>query len=202
MNIFNYFKRIGIDTVDASFYRKIAEWISWYEGNVRRFSFYRVYTGRGTYKRCQRKSMGMAKKLSEDIADLLLNERVTITLNDEKTNEFVQQILEKNRFLVMGNDCQERKAFTGTVAYIPYLDHVEITEDGEILSGEISINYVDAPNIYPVSWTNGRVTECVFTFPHTVARKKYVQVQSHLLENGEYVIRNTVLKCESGSSMG
>ena len=202
MNIFNYFKRIGIDTVDASFYRKIAEWISWYEGNVRRFSFYRVYTGRGTYKRCQRKSMGMAKKLSEDIADLLLNERVTITLNDEKTNEFVQQILEKNRFLVMGNDCQERKAFTGTVAYIPYLDHVEITEDGEILSGEISINYVDAPNIYPVSWTNGRVTECVFTFPHTVARKKYVQVQSHLLENGKYVIRNTVLKCESGSQEG
>jgi A118 family predicted phage portal protein len=202
MNIFNYFKRIGIDTVDASFYRKIAEWISWYEGNVRRFSFYRVYTGRGTYKRCQRKSMGMAKKLSEDIADLLLNERVTITLNDEKTNEFVQQILEKNRFLVMGNDCQERKAFTGTVAYIPYLDHVEITEDGEILSGEIAINYVDAPNIYPVSWTNGRVTECVFTFPHTVARKKYVQVQSHLLENGEYVIRNTVLKCESGSQEG
>lgn len=146
--------------------------------------------------------MGMAKKLSEDIADLLLNERVTITLNDEKTNEFVQQILEKNRFLVMGNDCQERKAFTGTVAYIPYLDHVEITEDGEILSGEIAINYVDAPNIYPVSWTNGRVTECVFTFPHTVARKKYVQVQSHLLENGEYVIRNTVLKCESGSQEG
>lgn len=202
MNIFNYFKRIGIDTVDASFYRKIAEWISWYEGNVRRFSFYRVYTGRGTYKRCQRKSMGMAKKLSEDIADLLLNERVTITLNDEKTNEFVQQILKKNRFLVMGNDCQERKAFTGTVAYIPYLDHVEITEDGEILSGEIAINYVDAPNIYPVSWINGRVTECVFTFPHTVARKKYVQVQSHLLENGEYVIRNTVLKCESGSQEG
>lgn len=32
MNIFNYFKRIGIDTVDAAFYRKIAEWISWYRG--------------------------------------------------------------------------------------------------------------------------------------------------------------------------
>ena len=39
MNIFNYFKKAGIDTVDASFYRKIAEWVSWYEGNVRNFSF-------------------------------------------------------------------------------------------------------------------------------------------------------------------
>ena len=43
MNIFNYFKKKGIDTVDPSFYRKIAEWISWYEGNVRNFSFYKVY---------------------------------------------------------------------------------------------------------------------------------------------------------------
>lgn len=202
MNIFNYFKKAGIDTVDASFYRKIAEWVSWYKGNVRNFSFYKVYGGRGTYKRCRRKSMGMAKKLSEDIADLLLNERVTITLDDEATHNFVHQILDNNRFLVMGNDYQERKAFTGTVAYIPYLDNAEITEEGTVISGKISINYVDAPNIFPVSWNNGKVTECIFAFPHTVARKKYVQLQSHLLENGEYVIKNTVLRCDSGSQDG
>ena len=202
MNIFNYFKKAGIDTVDASFYRKIAEWVSWYEGNVRNFSFYKVYGGRGTYKRCRRNSMGMAKKLSEDIADLLLNERVTITLDDEATHNFVHQILDDNRFLVMGNDYQERKAFTGTVAYIPYLDNAEITEEGTVISGKISINYVDAPNIFPVSWNNGKVTECIFTFPHTIARKKYVQLQSHLLENGEYVIKNTVLRCDSGSQEG
>lgn len=53
--------------------------------------------------------MGMAKKLSEDIADLLLNERVTITLDDDQTDEYVQQVLDDNRFLVMGNDYQERK---------------------------------------------------------------------------------------------
>ena len=82
MNIFNYFKKAGIDTVDVSFYRKIAEWTSWYNSNVRNFSFYRVYTGHGTYSRRKRKSLGMAKKLSEDIADLLLNERVMITLDD------------------------------------------------------------------------------------------------------------------------
>lgn len=202
MNIFNYFKKAGIDTVDASFYRKIAEWVSWYEGNVRNFSFYKVYSGRGTYKRCRRKSMGMAKKLSEDIADLLLNERVTITLDDEATHNFVHQVLDDNRFLVMGNEYQERKAFTGTIAYIPYLDSAEITEEGTVISGKISINYVDAPNIFPVSWNNGKVTECIFAFPHIVARKKYVQLQSHLLENGEYVIKNTVLRCDSGSQEG
>ena len=62
--------------MDKSFYRMIAVWESWYKGKVRNFTFYRVYSGQGTYSRKQRKSLGMAKKLSEDIADLLLNERV------------------------------------------------------------------------------------------------------------------------------
>lgn len=202
MNIFNYFKKKGIDTVDPSFYRKIDEWISWYNSNVRNFTFYKVHTGRGGYRRCRRKSMGMAKKLSEDIADLLLNERVVITLSDDATDEFVQRILEENRFLVMGNDFQERKAYTGTVAYIPYLKDVDVDENGEVLSGNIGINYVDAKNIYPVSWNNGHVTECIFTFPHTVSGKKYVQMQFHFLKNGEYVIENTVLRCEQGSYSG
>lgn len=44
--------------------------------------------------------MGMAKKLSEDIADLLLNERVTITLDDEATHNFVHQIVMITVFLL------------------------------------------------------------------------------------------------------
>ena len=195
MNIFNYFRKKGIDTVDASFYRKIDEWISWYNSNVRQFTFYKVYTGRGTSKRCRRKSMGMAKKLSEDIADLLLNERVMITLEDETTQEFVRKVLDNNHFLVMGNDYQERKAYSGTVAYIPYLYNAVVQEDGTISAGEIGINYVDAKNIYPVSWNNGEVTECIFTFVHTVRQKKYVQIQFHRIESkGMYVIENSVLE--------
>lgn len=202
MDIFSYFKKKGIDTVDASFYRKIEEWKSWYNARVKNFSFYRVYSGQGTYNRRKRKSLGMAKKLSEDIADLLLNERVKVTLSDEQTGDFVQQVLDDNQFLVLGNDYQERKAYTGTVAYIPYLYDMEVSGDGTIRSGQIGIDYVSAGNIYPVSWNNGKVTECIFTFPKTVNRKKYVQVQHHKLESGLYVIENSVLECMSGSREG
>lgn len=202
MDIFSYFQKKGIDTVDASFYRKVEEWKSWYDARVKNFSFYRVYSGQGTYNRRKRKSLGMAKKLSEDVADLLLNERVKITLSDEVTGDFVQRVLDDNRFLVLGNDYQERKAYTGTVAYVPYLYDMEVSEDGSILSGQIGIDYVSAGNIYPVSWNNGQVTECIFTFPKTVSRKKYVQVQYHKLEAGQYVIENSVLECVSGSREG
>ena len=77
-------------------------------------------------------------------SDLLLNERVMITLEDETTQEFVRKVLDNNHFLVMGNDYQERKAYSGTVAYIPYLYNAVVQEDGTISAGEIGINYVDA----------------------------------------------------------
>lgn len=202
MDIFSYFRRKGIDTLDATFYRKIEEWKSWYNGNVRNFSFYRVYTGQGSYTKRKRKTMGMAKKVCEDIADLLLNERVKFVFSDDATGAFVQEVLDENQFLVFGNDYQERKAYTGTVAYIPYLYDAEIEADGAVISGKIGINYVSAGNIYPVSWQRGKVTECIFTFPHTVNRKKYIQVQHHKLENGLYVIENTVLEAITGSREG
>lgn len=202
MNIFNYFQKKGIDTVDASFYRKIEEWKSWYNGSVRNFSFYRVYSGQGSYTRRKRKSLGMAKKISEDIADLLLNERVKITLSDENTGNFVKKVLENNNFLILGNEYQERKAYTGTVAYVPYLSDMQIADDGTIISGKIKINYVSASNIYPVSWNNGSTTECIFTFVHTVNRKKYVHVQFHKLEKEQYVIENTILEISEGSREG
>lgn len=202
MDIFSYFRQKGIDTVDASFYRKIDEWKSWYNARVKNFTFYRVYAGQGTYTKRQRKSMGMAKKLSEDIADLLLNERVRITLADEQTGAFVQQVLDDNNFLVLGNDYQERKAYTGTAAYVPYLYDMEVTESGDIVSGRIGIDYVSAANIFPVSWSNGRVKECIFTFPKTVNRKKYIHVQYHKLTDAQYVIENSVLECITGSKDG
>ena len=115
MNIFEYFKKKGIDTIDSSFYSKIAVWDSWYRANVKRFHQYRVYHGTGQYERCHRKSLGMAKKICEDISDLLLNERVTITIKDETTAKFVRSVLDAANFTVqrseerrVGKECRSR----------------------------------------------------------------------------------------------
>ena len=110
MNIFEYFKKKGIDTIDSSFYSKIAMWDSWYRANVKKFHQYRVYHGAGQYTRCQRKSLGMGKKICEDISDLLLNEKVKITIQDPATDEFVRSVLDGANFEVLGNEYQERKA--------------------------------------------------------------------------------------------
>lgn len=225
MNIFAYFKKKGIDTVDPSFYRKIDEWQSWYSSNVRRFHFYRVYNGKG-YCRCRRRSLGMAKKVCEDIANLLLNERVKFTVGDtdpqdeagrvtdasaNATYDFLTSVLEENRFWKLGNEFQERKAALGTVAYVPYIADASVDAEGRISGGDVKINYIKAGNIFPITWENGRVIEAAFIFPKICQGKKYVQVAFHRLESTraedgsvrkEYVIENSVVECGIGSGSG
>ena len=201
MDVRKYLNKAGYDTVDASFYSLIRVWKSWYIGDVDKFHRYKMYNGKD-HVPCRRLSLGMAKKLSEDIADLLLNERVQITIQDETTNEFVMNVLDDNNFSVIGNDYQERKAYTGTVAYVPYLDNIEVSEDGVVIPGDegkIEINYVSASNIYPLSWCNGYISECAFVFPKVIKTKKYAHIQLHILKDGMYVIENHVVECSTGA---
>lgn len=205
INIFKYFKEKGIDTIDSSFYKQIDIWESWYKGSVQKFHYYKIYNGSNTV-RCRRLSLGMAKKVSEDIADLLLNERVKFVISkSDTTAAYVEEVLRKNKFQVKGNDYQERKAYTGTVAYVPQIKDMTVDENGNLISGgNIVINYIQAKNIFPISWENGQITEVAFVFPKTVNRKKYALIQFHQLEtneagNTQYVITNDVVECTSGA---
>lgn len=199
MNIMKYLNKAGHDTVSSDFYTLIELWQSWHEGNVKKFHRYRMYNGKNKIN-CRRLSLGMAKKLSEDIADLLLNERVQITIQDENTSDFVMRVLDDNNFSVLGSDYQERKAYTGTVAYVPYLDNVDVDEEGNVTGGgDVKINYVSAENIFPLSWNNGYISECAFVFPKVIGSRKYAHVQIHRQESGQYVIENHIVECSAGS---
>lgn len=202
MNIHKYLKGLGHDTVTGSFYRYIRIWESYYRGSVRGFHNYRVYNGK-EHVRQQRYGLGMAKKLCEDLADLLLNEHVGIVLGDQASQDYVDTVLKANLFWVKGNECQERKAYTGTVAYVPHLSGASVGEDGRLTGGFVNINYVSAADIYPITWENGFVTECAFAFHHVVMGHEYDLIQLHLLESGadgeEYVIENHIVETDSDS---
>ena len=205
MDVFSYFRNKGIDTLNSAFYKQIKIWRSWYNSNVQKFHKYKVYRGNGTSVNCTRYALGMAKKVCEDMADLLLNEKVTITVSDQTTDNFVKQVLTDNTWEELGNEYQEWKAALGTVAYVVYIKDATVDEAGNMTGGSVGINYVEAAHIYPTSWQNKVITECIFTFPKTYKRKKYVHFQYHRIEDipGEnqkqYVIENTVVENTTGA---
>lgn len=63
--------------------------------------------------------LGMAKKVCEDWANLLMNEKVQITLEGQKEQEFIDRVLTSNNFTVKANEMQEMKSALGTVAISP-----------------------------------------------------------------------------------
>ena len=195
MNIQNKLKELGYNYVPESFYDRVSVWKDWYKGNVDDFHNYKVYNGI-EYLDCHRYSVGMAKKVSEDWANLLFNEKVKITLEGEKEQEFVDSVLENNNFRIKASEMQEKKAALGTGAYIPYVFNMGINGDTGAISGdgEIKIDYCTAESIYPLSWENGIIKECAFVSGHSIRGEKYFYFQIHRIENGLYVIENRLFK--------
>ena len=195
MNIQKKLKELGFNCVTDRFYRLIDVWQSWYDGCVEDFHNYTVYNGI-QYLDCQRYTTGMAKKASEDWANLLLNEKVAITLEGEKEQEFVSNVLKANNFRVKGNEMQERKAALGTVAYVPRVEGMSVAEGtGEVLrAGSIKLDYCTAPMIYPLSWDNGEIRECAFAAESKIRGKDYTYLQIHRLKGGKYIIENHIFE--------
>ena len=192
---------LGSSTVPGSVYAKIAEWKSWYQGNVRDFHRYTVRNGDREINR-RRYSLGMGKKLCEDWANLLLNEKVQITLEGRAEQAFVDAVLRANNFAVKGNEAQELKAALGTAAYVARVVDQPVSDSGEMLpdgGARIVLDYVTAEHIYPLAWQNGMVTSCAFASELTRGGHAYLYLQIHRKDtDGTYVIENRMYRADNG----
>lgn len=202
MNIFEKLKERGFDTVPESFYTTIGIWKSWYEGEVKSFHMYKVFNGQKQVQ-CRRYTMGMAKKVSEDWANLLMNEKVKITLEGKAEQEFFDSVCKENNFMVKASEMQEAKSAMGTVAYVPRIVGAMVNPETGFVSGNaesIKLDYCTAENIFPLSWENGRVKECAFSTSFTAQNEKYLYLQIHRLDDKkEYIIENVLYRDQNGN---
>ncbi len=186
-----YLEKQGYQTASDETYEHIDEWQQWYEGEVEKFHEYKIFNGITT-KTHSRHRMGMAKKICEDWANLLLNEKVTIKAG--KFEKRLKKILKKNNFIVKANQLIELAFALGTGAIVEYKNEKK----------EVAIDYVRASMIYPLSWENGEITECAFGSSKTLDDKEIIYLQIHRLgkEDGEktdtYYIENKYIDEESG----
>lgn len=178
-----YLRLIGIDVdsgiLSDSAYTNISLWREWYSGFVQSFHVYTQYNGRKHIKR-HRASLNMAKKVCEDWANLLLNEKLTVTTDDEALTDTVNSIFDSNNFRVRANRLCELTFALGTGAFCEYIDG----------NGNVRIDYLQADMIYPLSASGERITECAFCSKKVIGGKSCVYVQAHRLIDGEYVIFN------------
>lgn len=159
---------------------RVERWRTWYRGKTS-WHYYSVYNGNKNIRQCKR-SLKMAKKICEDKADLLMNEKVIVSLLGEKNNKKLQKALSKNSFHLNANQSIEYANALGTTAWVEYLD-----------KGEPKIDFINDPYmIWPISWDNNTITECAFIKLFFSKEGPYFIVSEHLLdENQNYYIKNS-----------
>lgn len=181
IDVIKFLEKKGYKTVSADWYTRIKLWGDWYAGDTE-FHKYSIYNGREYIPR-KRKTLKMAKKIAEDKADLLLNEKVEICVGSGGGDqEYVDAVLEDNNFRVSGNQLLEFTAALGTGAFVEYLE-----------ADEPRIDFVQADCIYPLAWRNGRVISCAFA---SAVDSKTTYVNIHVLENGKYTVYNHYVEGE------
>lgn len=151
-------------------------WRDWYQG-CNEWHDINIYNGKSNIKRV-RKTLNICKKMCEDKADLLLNEKVNITVS-ESNQSLLDNILDVNNFWVQANELIEYANAFGTGAFVEYLDN-----------NEISIDFVTASNIYPLRTKNKQIIDCAFCTEMVKDKGKVYFIQRHLKQNGTYVIYN------------
>jgi A118 family predicted phage portal protein len=184
-----YLKNKGYNTVAESFYSYIQDWNDWYKGYFAKFHSYRQYNGT-TFVNRKMYALGMAKKVCEDHANLLMNEKVDISTGNDAFDEILKNIFQRNNFHVRANQLVEIAFALGTGAFVEYPD----ADSSPI------IDFVRAPMIYPISWDNGDITECAFASLRMIDGTKYYYVNIHRLdETGFYRIENKFVSEKNGN---
>lgn len=166
---------------------KVVEWVSWYSGKVKRFHRYSIYNGKKRVP-MERLSLGMPKKVCEDWASLLMNEKTNIVLENKQSQEIFNKYLERNHFWKKANELVEKYMAIGQGAFVEGIKNLEVNESGDIVTnGTPTIQFVNGMKIYPITYENDKVTECAFVNENP--GKTIISI--HLLNTkGEYDIHN------------
>jgi A118 family predicted phage portal protein len=168
----------------------INTWHQWYKGYVPAVHTVNVQAEKSGRRNIRSRTLGYAQRVCEDWGGFVISNKTAIlTENDVVKELLVGNDNAGNNGVFGDNDFWSRAASaielgfaTGTCVAV-----VRTTS-----SGSIKIDFVPIESFYPLSWVDGRVTECLILTNDVKSGKKINYFTTHRLnEDGHYVITNT-----------
>lgn len=171
----------------------IDNWLEWYTGNVKSFHNYTIYNGKKQIA-MKRLTLNMAKRVCEDWANLLLNEKTDITVGDKKSQDILHKVLMDCKFWQKGNEGIEKTFALGIGAFVVVVDDIGTDEQGKIVDtskAKAKVKFVNGTKIIPITFEDEDITECAFI--NANSGNTYISI--HLKnDEGNYEIHN--IKCK------
>ena len=189
--------------ISTEYYTHINTWRCWWEGFVQSVHTYRELGLDNQPRTRELYRLGMAKRITEDWAALLLNEKTEIVVEDKKASVWLMGdeseqgtggVLGNSNFWAEGNELLEKAFAYGTGAFVARAEGAKVNAKGEVISDaecKAAVEYIDALNIIPLSVEKSRITEAAFVSEFTKLGKHYIYIESHTKgEDGNYIIEN------------
>ena len=197
-------EKYGFD-LDSAYYTYIDVWKKWWEGYYEPFHEFQEVHGK---KRLQRKlySLKMGKKVCEDWASILMNDRTKIIAADNQNQEFLfgkdqtGGICGEVAFWHRENELIEKAFATGTGAVVLRFENL-LVNGGAVQpeqNSRICADYLPAENIIPLTVNAHGVQDVAFASEALYLGNRYTYLSTHRLEPDGYVIRNAYFSDDEG----
>jgi len=181
-------------TAGTGIYRMIDLWQSWWQGKEHRFHEYWENAAFGRPVKREMYRLHMAKKVCEDWASLLFNDKTYLQLDDPAAEKWVGILLDNTDFWRRCNHLVEKAFALGSGACLLRVRDLpkgctNLTEAAGIPL-TLSFDFVDAGHILPISAEEGRITEAAFISEIRNRGETILYAEIHTKEEDGYVIRN------------
>ena len=204
-------QRFGAE-IPTGFYSHVRTWLDWWRGYYKPFHTYQELGADNAPRQRKLFKMDMAKRVCEDWAAILLNDKTEITVSHPGSSAFLMGapgekglggVLGQNNFWPQANRLLERAFACGTGAFVLRVQGLSVDKNGRVrpdMRCRIGIEYLDAMGIIPLSIKNGRITECAFISEFTRLGKPMLYLETHTKDkNGNYVIENELFSVNGGT---
>ena len=187
--------------IQGSYYSYILDWRQWWQGNYPAFHTVRYSGMDGAIHTRQMYRLRMPKRICEDWATLLLNDKTTVTIGDARSAEWLTGgdraaqtggLLHRLRFWPNANRLVELAFRSGTGAFVLSAQGLGV-QGGEIQpspEARLTLDYLPAECILPITVPHGRVIDVAFASEVVADGHSCVYLQTHQLKPTGYEITN------------
>lgn len=177
--------------VDNAAYDRIAKNKAIYSGYLDEWHHMEYRTSTGQTKTRDRLSMGMGKKIAEEMATLIFNEKASITIDDTAAHEFVEQTLKNNGF---------HKNFSRYLEYAYALGGMAVKV--YFYDGQVKLAYAVADAFYPLSSDSENIDEALFISEERRGDYYYTLLEWNEWEGNRYVVTNELYQSSMQGELG
>lgn len=202
--IFKFLQERGYNNISQSYYSHINKWIDIWQGKAEWLNIQTVDN-----KEYPMYSLGMAKRVCEDLASTITSEPFTITA--KKNNDILQEDLKRAKVLKKLPAAIEIMGYSGTVGTVARIKNAEITQKNGVLTlaktDKTKIQTIDvkANQIIPLTIEDGEIIDCaIVSEQKRVINGKIKDVyylELHELREKGYQITNKFFIKEDGTEI-